>query len=342
MPSPSRRRVLRAAGSAAAACLAGCGARPSGGGVALELVVSTLAVPRGGTFADRFRWAPITDAFAAHERAVVDRLVATGSATTFGYHLGVGRHDGERAVWPPQYVRADGTYYRIRLADAREVERETPVFWFDRLDGRPADAGAARVVDGPPDGLSRPDRAVFEAARERVVRGGGTARDVDDEPPARRGFVYDLYDPAASALVPDPPFDYYRHATDGDRRYFAPRVARPALARTRYEYRVEPAASSRAAFEAAVRETAVAADFDRDPLPEEAAAILADLTTRSPNEPPNESHAERAPLSEPFATVLDRLGLADLALDGEEFLTSGTVYFVLDGEHHDGQLTLSR
>ncbi|MFB6281623.1 MAG: hypothetical protein ABEH40_06370 [Haloferacaceae archaeon] len=346
---PSRRRVLRAAGSAAAAALAGCGARGGvGGGPEHEFVVSAVVAPGPGPFADRFLWSPITDAFAAQERAVVERLVATGSATTFGYHLGVGRHDGQRAVWPPQYVEADGTYYRIRLADAREVERETTVLWFDRLDGRPADAGRARVVAGPPDGLSRPDRAAFAAARERVVRGGRGARDVADEPPARRGFVYDLYDPAESALVPDPPFDYYRHRPEdggGDGNgpwYFAPRVARPTLARTRYEYGVEAVARSRPAFEAAVRGAAVAADFDRDPLPDRAAAIVDDLTTHSPNEPPNESHAERAPLSEPFAALLDRLGLADLALDGEDLVTSGTVYFVYDGGYHDGQLTLSR
>lgn len=346
MPSPSRRRVLRIAGSAAAVGLAGCSALPGGSstrGPEHELVVSTAARPREGSFADRFRWTPITDAFAAQERAVVERLVATGSATTVTYHLGVGRHDGEQAVWPPQYVREDGTYHRIRLADAREVDRETVVFWFDRLDGRPGDAGTARVVTGPPDGLTRPDRAVFEEARDRVVRGGVTPRDVDDEPPRRRGFAYDLYDPAASELVPDPPFDYYRHESeDGESWYLAPRVARPTLARTRYTYTVEAVARSRAAFEERVRETVIAADFDRNPLPGEAAAIVDDLTTHSPNEPPNESYAERAPLSEPFATLLDRLGLADLALDGEEFLTSGTVFFVHDGEPHDGQLTLSR
>ncbi|MFB6302853.1 MAG: hypothetical protein ABEH78_08345 [Haloferacaceae archaeon] len=340
----SRRRVLRVAGGAAAVGLAGCSALPGGSstrGPEHELVVSTVTAPREGSFADRFRWSPITDAFAPQERAVVDRLVGTGSATTVGYHLGVGHHDGERAVWPPQYVRADGTYYRIRLADAREVDREAVVFWFDRLDGRPADAGTARVVTGPPDGLSRQDRAVFEAARERVAR-GGSSRDVDDESPRHRGFVYDLYDPAESALVPDPPFDYYRHVPEaGESRYFAPRVARPTLTRTQYEYRVEAVAQSREAFGASVRETVVAADFDRDPLPADAAAIVDDLTTHSPNEPPNESHAERAPLSKPFATLLDRLGLVDLELGDEALVTSGTVYFVYGGDYYDGQLTIS-
>lgn len=345
MPSLSRRRLLRAVGGAAALCTAGCTtlpfafARPN---PEYELMVSTVTHEQPMPFVDRFRWEPITDAFAPQERAIVERLVETGSATTVGYHLGVGAHVDERAVWPPQYVLSDGMYYRICLASAREIEREATVFWLDLLDAAPGDRDAATVVTAPPERLSPQDRAVFDDVVDWVAVGHGP-RDADSESPRHRGYVYDLYDPADSDLVPTPPFDYYRYDTDdGASRYFVPRVSDPTITRTQYEYDIEAVDSSRSAFESHMLETVIAAEFTGDDLSAETVAILDDLTTHDPGEPSNESHAEREPVSAGYGALLERLGLAVVELESEPIVSSEPVFFTYEGERYDGHLTISR
>jgi hypothetical protein len=315
VPALSRRRLLAAAGALGTAATAGC----VGSLGRTEYAFDTF--PAGESLAD------LTDGFlladptavtaqfavdypAAYKRSVVETLLARGTVDVVNWQLGYDRSFGTTTRPEPRFLASDGTYHAVRETGRTTVTDPRWVFFLQLVDGTPDDEADATVVTDPPADLSATDRLVVRRAVE-AVGGPGLTRgpvDVSDRPLGGRGPTFHhAMDPEASALVPDPPFDYLRL---GD-RYFAARAERGPVERTRYTFGVERVADARPALESHVATDVVDADFDAGDLAPAARDVLSTATDVAEGR----IYTESAPMSPGLTTVTDRAGMTEYVPD---------------------------
>lgn len=319
----------------------------------------------GESLADAFRWEP-RGRFSDADRDLMERLVAGGSLTTAGFALYPAGRD------EPRYVERDGTFYRLTVERAGEVERERWILWFDLIDDEPP--GDAEVftsslgTGGGTDlaaeyGLSERDVRVVEDAAGQVPT-EFEFRDLEDAPPGRRGHVFVRRSADETALVPEPPFTHVAFET-GDGTWYARAVAeRATVALREYRHAAEPVAETPTGYAEHVRETHVRAAFDPEALPEAQRDLLDGVTPdvrpadgedgdgegddgQGDGEPegravePGREHEERPPLSDAFESVLERLGLDAVETpEPGRVAFSDAVYFGYRGAYFEAQLQI--
>lgn len=332
MPSPSsgadaarrtRREFLAATGTtvAGATAIAGCSSGPDGPEHRLS------ARNRGPSLAEAFRYEVPADApFADADRALLDRTVADGEATTVGFRLPRSREN--------TFVEADDSYYRLEAERAGEVQAERWLLWFDLLDGNPP--ADATPIEEPPADLPALDRRAVERAITTLVGEFGP-RDLADETPRSRGHLFVRRGADDSDLLPEPPFSHLRYDDGEETLYARVVVEEVSVDLRRWRHTAEPVARSAEAYERFVREEFLRTAFADDELPEGAQAVVSGVTS-------GVQQTEFPPLSDGFRTVLERLGLDDVSFEDPESTArlSEPAFFRYDGLAFEAQLELFR
>ena len=299
----SRRRALRLLGVAGAtAATAGClnaGDLDAYALIADELDLSSIERP--------YLWPDPTEIdattrvdFATEAKAAwLSELFDTGSVTVEQWPL-VGRDQWGTETRPrPTFLRRNGTFYEVRIAEERVLERERWHFAVDRVDETPPDDAA---VARPPFDLSDQDERVLDAALDAVYAGNdGFLGDPEFDDLQTVEFHRGL-DAEASALVPSPPFDFVEYEDE----YFRAVAERRSVAVPEWTYAVTEIGDSRREFAAYARDAIVERDLSEAGLSEAAAGVLDDAIAEEPRR-----YEEGAPLSEKLGEALGALGIAD-------------------------------
>jgi hypothetical protein len=294
----SRRALLGLAGVGVSTALSGCSVLSSSSGARYSLQSS----PTGGTtLFDLFAWEPRRQALHVrhHADALVAELLDSGELTTEAQPLGPYDPKGSP---PPAYVEHDGAYYRVRVTDVEKVTLDRWEFWFESVEEGPADA---TVVDAPVEELSDLDADIVERATQDAI--GAIVSDGDDSaaPPGERGVVYfEPMGPDESELVPDPPFEYVRVDPDteflDEKQTLRARAAKSSVDAKRYVHETERVADSRSELLDILSKHV---DASLDGASGEVRDIVTEVSTGSG------IHAEREPISDAFARLLELLGV---------------------------------
>ncbi len=297
--SPSRRIAIRLSGAALATTLAGCSVSTLLGE---DVRYSIMSRPRGGTtLEDLFAWEPSGGQLHVREHGedLAAELLETGRLVTEAQPIGPYDPDGQP---PPAYAEHDGAYYRVRVTDVEDVSLDRWEFWFEPVEGAPA---GVDPVEEPTEGRSALDSAIIERAIGDAIGAVVADEDPGAAPHGERGVVFfDPLDPDDSDLVPEPPFEYVRVDPDTEFLDEAQTLRAHADAGTvdarRYVHETERVADSRERLRAILADH-VDASFARGG---EGVDVVASITDGG-------SYSERAPLSESFERLLDRLGSDD-------------------------------
>ena len=326
-PGRSRRAVLAALGGASLIGLAGCADRQP------RYRLSALSL--GPSLARTFTWTP-DGPFAAFDRDLASEIVARGSVATDGFRLSNTGPDN------PSYVERDGTYYEIRVREAETVTRTRWLLWFDRVDTelpRFAEVYTSTLGVGdstPLDmtyGLSELDVHAVAVAEGRMAPEYGFV-ELEDEPPERRGYLFLRRAPDTSALVPNPPFTHVAFESGGGAVYARAVVEQVTVSLTRFVHTATPIGESADAYRDSLHERYVAAAFDSDGLSAAQRSLLSAAWTGA-------GYEETVPLTDDFASVLERIGVADVAPPDPRLVAfSGDVYFKYDGTYYEAQLEI--
>jgi len=232
------------------------------------------------------------------KRRYVTDLFEDGRVTVRQWPL-VARDDWGTETRPrPTFVRRGGTYYQVRVADERILDRERWLFAFERRDEPPADDEV--VATAPFDSVSGTDRRIVEAALDAIYAGndGFLGEPEFDELP---GVEYHQDLPAGeSDLVPSPPFDVVEYEDE----YFRPVTDQRVVAVPEWTFSIDPVAESRAELDAHARETVPDARLAGSRLSGDAREVLETAIEEN-------RHLEDAPLSDGLSEVLDELGIRD-------------------------------
>lgn len=266
---------------------------------------------------------------AADRRSLAETLLTDGRVETLQYQYTTTLPFGTERRSRPRFARHDGEYYRIRQASRREVPTELRALYVEPGVDPPAGATTLSV---PPTELSETDARIVEHALEAVAPVGREPLDPDELGFPYRGVLFhDRFDPAETALLPSPPFDYLER--DGDQ--FAVHVERGTVTLDGFTYTAEPVADSRAALETYVAREVAAAQLAPAEVPAAAAEVLATAT----DDRENRRHTESAPFSEGLDWLVDALGLRSaLPEDPAETAFDG-VLFAYDGRWLTAELT---
>ena len=298
----SRRRALQLLGVAGVAgATAGClnaGELDSYALIADELDLSSTERP--------YLWPDPTEIdattrvdFATEEKeAWLTELFETGSVTVRQWPL-VGRERWGTETRPrPTFLRRDGAFYEVRLADERVLERERWHFALERIDEIPPDDA---TVEEPPFDLSDQDERVLEAALSAVYADNdGFLGDPQFDELQTVEFHHGL-DADASELVPSPRFDFVEYGDE----FFRAVTERRSVAVPEWTYAITEIGDSRADFTAYARDEIVGPDLDSAGLSESARGVLDDAIAEEPRR-----YEESAPPSERLDEALGALGIA--------------------------------
>ena len=298
----SRRRALRLLGAAGAtAATAGClspGDLDSYALIADELDLSSIGRP--------YLWPDPTviDAttrvdFATEAKtASLSELFETGTVTVRQWPL-VGRDQWGTETRPrPTFLERDGTFYEVRIAEERILERERWHFAVDRVDETPPDGAA---VAEPPFDLSEQDERVLDAALDAVYAGNdGFLGDPQFDELQTVEFHHGL-DADASALVPSPPFEFVEYSDE----FFRAVTERRTVDVPEWTYATTEISDSRSEFTSYARDAIVERDLSEVGLSDSAAGVLDDAIAEEPRR-----YEEGAPPSEKLDEALGALGIA--------------------------------
>jgi hypothetical protein len=300
----SRRSLLQRAGTVAglvATAGAGCLSVGSTGGYKLivqevpRLAEVFLVVQPTGVGAEtRLDYETET------KREWLAELFETGSVTAVQWPLVYPDDWGTETRPRPTFLQRDGAYHAVTTQETRQVERDRWLFAVQRTDEEPPDS--ATVASEPFD-LPERDREILQAALDAVYAGNDGflgEPDIDGLQPVQ--YHRDM-DPAASELVPEPPFDYVDYSGD----IYRVVVEQRTVTVPERTFAVEQVATSADGLGSYVRETVPDARFDRDALSDAARDVL-DAAVDSA---PGRRYNEEPPLSDGLRTVLDRLGIGD-------------------------------
>ncbi|SDG21642.1 hypothetical protein SAMN04488067_12036 [Halorubrum xinjiangense] len=298
----SRRRALRLLGAAGAtAATAGCLSPGSLDAYALlgdDLDLSSIGRP--------YLWPDPTDIdavtrvdFATEAKAsYLSELFDTGELTVRQWPL-VGRDAWGTETRPrPTFLERDGTFYEVRVADERLLERERWHFALDRLEENPPDDAA---VAQPPFDLSEQDGRVLDAALDAVYAGhDGFLGDPEFDELQTVEFHHGL-DAEASALVPSPPFEFVEYEDE----FFWAVAERRTVEVPEWTYAISEIADRRSRFTEHARAAIVERDLESDGLSSGARGVVDDAIAEDPRR-----YEEGAPPSDELSEVLDALGIA--------------------------------
>ncbi|TKX75112.1 hypothetical protein EXE46_05695 [Halorubrum sp. GN11_10-6_MGM] len=300
----SRRRALRLLGAAAATtattATAGC-VRSDTGAYALiadELDLSSIGRPYLRPDPAAVDAATRVDFATERKEAHLAELFETGSVTVEQWPL-VGRTAWGTGTRPrPTFLRRDGSFYEVRVADERVLERDRWHFAVERVDEAPPDDAA---VARPPFDLSDQDERVLDAALDAVYAGNdGFLGDPEFDELQTVQFHRGL-DAAASALVPAPSFAFVEY--EGE--HFRTVAERRTVEVPEWTYAIAEVADSRAEFSAYARDAIVERDLDAAGLSASARRVLDDAIAEEPRR-----YEEGAPPSERLDEALGALGIA--------------------------------
>jgi len=324
----SRREALGLAGVGVAAALSGCSILSSPKGVRYSLVSS----PTGGTtLVDLFTWEPRRQAvhIRHHADALAAELLDSGELTTEAQPLGPYEPDGTAR---PAYAEHDGAYYRVRVTDVEEVSLDRWEFWFEPVERAPDDA---EVVENPTEGLSELDADIVERATQYALGAVVDDDDLSAVPHGNRGVVYfEPMSPDESELVTDPPFEYVRVEPDteflDEKQTLRARATEGSVDAKRYVHETERVAASESELAELLADHIDAAFDDAD---EGVRDIVAEASEDG-------TYAEREPISDAFADVLDRLGVTDPSLDDSTSVRTWRRHYEYDGRYYRTTLRL--
>lgn len=308
----SRRRALRLLGAAGAtAATAGCLSLNSGGLAPYALVgddedLSSIGRPYLRPDPTAVDAVTRVDFATETKEAYLSELFETGSVTVRQWPL-VGRDAWGTETRPrPTFLRRDGTFHEVRVAEERRLELERWHFAVERTDETPPDDA---TVARPPFDLSARDERVLDAALDAVYAGndGFLGQPQFDE--LQTVEYHHGLDPAASALVPSPPFAFVEY--EGE--YFRPVAERRRVEVPEWTYALSEIADGRSRFEEYARATIVERDLDDAGLSDGAQGVLDDALAEEPRR-----YEEGDPPSDALVDALDALGVAgDLRPMGE-------------------------
>lgn len=271
----------------------------------------------------------------AYKQSVVDALFTDGTTESVQWQLTFNRSFGTTTRPAPQFIERNGTYYSVVETDRTEFTEERWVFYLDLVDKEPRSSDT--VVTEPPSSLSETDQLVVEQAL-RSVQGHGSAYDVDDRDLQHRGptFHHEM-NPAESALVPSPPFDYLQLGEQYP-QYLVPRAEKGTVDLTRYTFSIEEVASSRAELEQHVESNVVDARFGPTDDPE-----IYDIVRAATDRPDGRLYTEKEEMSEGLAQVVDRLGMTPyIPEEVTDRTTLSGAYFSFEGEWYQASLWIRR
>ena len=297
----SRRRALQLLGTAGAtAATAGC-LGPDTDAYALiadELDLSSIGRPYLRPDPATVDATTRVDFTAGSKEASLSELFETGSVTVEQWPL-VGRDPWGTETRPrPTFLRREGAFYEVRVADERRLERERWHFAVERVDGTPPeDAAVAR----PPFDLSDQDERVLNAALDAVYAGNdGFLGDPEFDELQTVEFHSGL-DAEASALVPSPPFAFVEYEDE----YFRAVAERRTVEVPEWTYAIAEISASREEFEAYARDAIVERDLASAGLSASARGVLDDAIAEEPRR-----YEEGDPPSDDLIDALGALGIA--------------------------------
>lgn len=298
----SRRRALRLLGVAGAtAATAGClspGSLDSYALIGDDLDLSSIGRPYLRPDPTEVDAVTRVDFATETKEAYLAELFETGEVTVRQWPL-VGRDRWGTDTRPrPTFLERDGTFYEVRIAEERILERERWHFALDRIDGDPPDDA---VVTRPPFDLSEQDGRVLDAALDAVYAGhDGFLGDPEFDELQTVEFHHGL-DADASALVPSPPFEFVEYEDE----YFRAVAERRTVEVPEWTYAIDEIADSRAEFNAYARDAIVERDLDAAGLSASAQRVLDDALAEEPRR-----YEEGAPPSNGLDEALGALGIA--------------------------------
>ncbi|MEZ3163321.1 hypothetical protein ABNG03_18530 [Halorubrum sp. RMP-47] len=308
----SRRRALRLLGAAAAtAATAGClgsGSLDAYALIADELDLSSIGRPYLRPDPTAVDAVTRVDFSTERKASLVSELFETGRVTVEQWPL-VGRDRWGTETRPrPTFLEREGTFYEVRIAEERRLERERWHFALDRVDETPPDDAA---VARPPFDLSDQDERVLDAAFDAVYAGhDGFLGDPEFDDLQTVEFHGGL-DAATSDLVPSPSFEFVEY----EEEYFRAVAERRTVRVPEWTYVLDEVADTRSQFEERARDRIVDRDLAGGGLSEQAAAVLDDAIAEEPRR-----YEEGAP---PSAALDEALGALGIAADLEPIASYG-------------------
>lgn len=324
----SRRSLLATAGTAISVGFAGCSAsEPS---YRLTVVPIGKAITSGFTWNSDGIWSSI-------EQRLAERITEQGEVTTEGFHL-VSTEPGR-----PSYVHHDDAYYEISVTRGDEVTRERWLLWFDLVETQPpaaaetytsiASSGNEQRLDETY-GLSEPDVRIAETTTGDVWF-HGDFYDLEGRPPKDRGHLFLRRSAEETDLVPEPPFDYAVYEFDDETRYARAVAETVSVKLTQFVHSAMRIGDSKAAYSSYLRDEYLETTFRDEELSSEQRSFLTRLTE-------GHRYEETAPLSDRFAAVLERIGVAETEEPGPNGVSfSDDAYFEYDDTYYEAELKIS-
>lgn len=298
----SRRRALQLLGaSGVTAATAGClnpGSLDAYALIGDELGLSSIGRPYLWPDPTAIDAVTRVDFATETKTASLSELFETGSVTVRQWPL-VGRDSWGAETRPrPTFLQRDGTFYEVRIAEERHLERERWHFALDRIDETPADNA---TVARPPFDLSEQDERVLDAALDAVYAGhDGFLGDPEFDELQTVEFHHEL-DAQASDLVPSPPFEFVEYEDE----YFRPVAEQRTVRVPEWTYTVHEIADRRVEFTEHAKGVIVERDLNSLGLSDPARGVIDDAIAEDPRR-----YEEGAPPSDGLADALDALGIA--------------------------------
>ncbi|MFW6000031.1 MAG: hypothetical protein ACOCPY_01105 [Halorubrum sp.] len=299
----SRRRALQLLGAAGAtAATAGClgpGSLDSYALIADELDLSSIGRPYLWPDPTAIDAVTRVDFATETKEAALSELFETGSVTVEQWPL-VGRDEWGTETRPrPTFLRRDGTFYEVRVAEERRLERERWHFALERTDEEPPDDA---TVARPPFDLSTQDERVLDAALDAVYAGNDGFLGEPEFDELRTVEFHRELDATASDLVPSPAFEFVEYEDE----YFRPVAERRTVGVPEWTYAIDEIAERRSRFTEHAREAIVERDLRSADLSEAARGVLDDAIADEPRR-----YEEGDPPSEKLDEALGALGVAE-------------------------------
>ncbi|OYR51440.1 hypothetical protein [Halorubrum sp. Ea8] len=298
----SRRRALQLLGaSAVTTSTAGClnsGSLDEYALIADELDLSSVGRPYLKPDLTEIEAVTRVDFSAEMKAQYVSELFDQGSVTIKQWPL-VGRDEWGRETKPyPTFCQRNNSFYHVRIADERRLERERWHFAVERTDETPPDDA---TIETRPFDLSTQDERVLDAALDAVYAGNdGFLGDPEFDELQTVEFHHGL-DPDASDLIPSAPFDF----VEVNEAYFRPVTEQRRVQVPKWTYTVTEITQSRREFDEYARTEIVEHDLRSSGLSESARSVIDDAISEDPRR-----YEEGAPPSDGLSEVLEALNIA--------------------------------
>lgn len=306
----SRRHLLsHLAGVAGCGLLAGCSYSSGYPEPEFELRATPIrSLSKGPVDGDQYLIDPFErrreghpDYSDSYKRDRIAELTNTGQMTTRDWRLTWKTDWGRQQRDHRACFEYNGAYYRIRVEESTEYSADRWQFWLEELaEGPPQGATVERF---PLESISEQDRRLVTGALEDLSH-------LDDSSPSGSndgevGFAtfHTEFDPASSALVPEPPFEYLQYGDVSLRAV----TGRPSITGTERTFTAEQVADSEAAYEQYAKESYPDGKFSEQSLSTDAKEILDTATESYTIEP----YEEEPPLSDALEEVIEPLGIAE-------------------------------